>query len=291
MKHTTIIAEIGECFNGEMAAAQDLIAAAADAGCDYAKFQTLDYENIAEDDPESEWFKRIALAPDSIAELVDCARNSGIGILFTPENVKTASWLVDAGQAEVKVASKSLVNRELLDFVRENFKRVFLSTGMATLDEVNRAVANLGTGVELCLMHCISEYPTGPLLDKRGLQALDHSDVRLNMMLILKSLFPGVKVGYSDHTSGILAPVAAVAAGAEVIEKHITSDSITPVENFLGSGEYLGTDHVLSIEPGDLTEMVRRIREVESMFGEWRWERTEGEKVLVEFLRTRFVGN
>jgi len=291
MKRTIIIAEIGECFNGDMAVAKKLIESAKDTGCDYVKFQTLDYENIAEDDPERDWFLKIALTPDKINEIVQYARRSGIRILFTPENIKTAQWLVKELLDEVKIASNCLINKDLIGYINHHFKRVFMSTGMASLDEVNRAVQLLDESIEVYLMHCISEYPTGPLLEMRGLKALDPSDVRLNMMPMLKSLFPKCHVGYSDHTDGILAAVAAVSAGAEVIEKHITYDRQTPVQNYLEGKEYLGTDHVLSIEPDQLGEMVRQIREVESMFGDWKWERTEGEKILSEFLRERFTGD
>ncbi len=108
------------------------------------------------------------------------------------------------------------------------------------------------------------------------------------MMKMLMMLFPHLKIGYSDHTDGFLAPVAAVAAGARVIEKHITLDRQTPIKNYETGGEYLGTDHVLSIEPDELKEMVKQIREVEEMLGEWKWERSGGEKVLRSFLRERF---
>ena len=106
-------------------------------------------------------------------------------------------------------------------------------------------------------MHCISEYPTGPLLEQRGLKALSNEDVRLNMMRMLIELFPQYNIGYSDHTCGILAPLVAVAMGAKVIEKHITLDRQTPMKNFETGGEYLGTDHVLSLEPEELGEMVK----------------------------------
>jgi sialic acid synthase SpsE len=138
-------------------------------------------------------------------------------------------------------------------------------------------------------MHCISEYPTGPLLEKRGLVALAPEDARLNMKRMLISMFPHRKVGYSDHTAGILVPVAAVAMGAQVIEKHITLDRSTPMRNFQAGGPYLGTDHVLSLEPAELREMVRMIREVEKSLGPWEWDRTEGEKILRDFIRGRFT--
>jgi len=288
MKRTLIIAEIGECFNGDMAMARRLISEANSAGCDFVKFQTLDYETISDDDPERDWFYKIALSPPMIEDLVQFAGNVGIQILFTPENKKTAEWLIDAGLRDVKIASNCLVNEELIQFVNRRFRRVMMSTGMASLDEVNTAVQNLSDVDEIYLMHCVSEYPTGILLETRGLKALDVSDVNLNMMLMLKALFPNCRVGYSDHTDGILASVAAVAAGAVVVEKHITLDRSTPVRNYESGGEYLGTDHVLSLEPDELNEMVAKIREVEKMFGPWEWKRSEGEAMLMEFLRERF---
>lgn len=290
MNRIVIIAEIGECFNGDLNVAEILISKAKESGCDLVKFQTLDYDKISEHDPERDWFKKVALNPEKIAHLVDCAKAAGIEILFTPSNIKTAGWLLDAGLRDIKIASSSASDDEFRDFVNDHFARVFLSTGMCSLDEVNEAVEGLGEVRELFILHCVSEYPTGPLLDRRGLKALAAEDVRLNMMRMLMALYPQSKVGYSDHTDGILAPVAAAAAGAQVIEKHITLDRRTPVENFRQGREYLGTDHVLSIEPAELREMVRQIREVEKMAGPWKWQRSEGEIVLRNFLRGRFKG-
>jgi N,N'-diacetyllegionaminate synthase len=287
---TIIIAEIGECFNGDMEIAKRMISVAKDAGCDIVKFQTLDYENISEDDPEKEWFKKIALNPEKIEILVGSAGEMDIQILFTPENVKTSQWLMDADLKSVKIASNCIYDLELKKFINRHFEQVFMSTGMASLDEVNVALNHLSDIPDLYIMHCISEYPTGPLIEDRGLKALSHENAKLNMMRLLMVLFPQYKIGYSDHTADILAPVAAVAMGAKVIEKHITLDRKTPIENFNAEKEYLGTDHVLSIEPDELKEMVRQIREVEKMFGEWKWERSEGEIILRDFLRERFAG-
>ena len=260
-----------------------------DAGCDIAKFQTLDYEQIAPDDPEKAWFEKIALTPAWIDDLIGRARKTGIEILFTPENIKTAGWLVERGLRDVKIASSSVADTPFIRFVNDHFYRVFISTGMASLDEVRQAVGALHRVPELYIMHCISEYPTGPLLEQRGLKALSHEDVRLNMMRMLMEVFPQHHIGYSDHTAGILAPLAAVAMGAAVIEKHITLDRKTPVEAFRTGKAYLGTDHVLSLEPDELKEMVRQIREVEAMLGPWKWECSEGEKLLRHFLRGRFA--
>lgn len=290
MDRTIIIAEIGECFNGDFDIAKRLMREAEDAGCDIVKFQTLDYENISENDPEKDWFKKIALNPEKIKYLIKYAKEIEIQILFSTENIKTANWLLDAGLKDVKIASSSINNIKYIDFINNHFEQVFVSTGMASLDEVNNAVRSLSNVRDLYIMHCMSEYPTGLLLEQRGLKALSHEDVRLNMMKILIEQFPQHKVGYSDHTDGILAPIAAVAMGARVIEKHITLDRQTPIKNFEIGGEYIGTDHVLSIEPDELREMVRQIKEVEKMLGEWKWERSEGEKLLRDFIRGRFAG-
>lgn len=288
MDRVIIIAEIGECFNGDMDTAKKLIACAREAGCDIVKFQTLDYENISETDPEKDWFKKVALSPERIRRLIRFSDEAGIQVLFTPENIKTATWLLDEALTDIKIASSSLADGSLIKFINNRFTRVFISTGMASINEVKMAVRGLKDIQDLYIMHCISEYPTGPLLEQRGLKALANKDVRLNMMKILTELFPGHKIGYSDHTAGILAPIAAVAAGAKVIEKHITFDRKIPVERYLKNREYLGTDHVLSLEPSELKEMVRQVREVEAMFWDKGWERTEAEKILIKFLRGRF---
>lgn len=283
-----IIAEIGECFNGDLGSAKKLISVAKQAGCDIVKFQTLDYDNISENDPERDWFKKIALNPKIIKIFIDYSRRAGIQVLFTPESVKTASWILGAGLKNVKIPSSLIVDTKLLKFVNRHFKHVFISTGMASLAEVKKAVNTLNKIRNLYIMHCVSEYPTGPLLIKRGLKALSVEDVRLNMMKMLMRLFPQHKVGYSDHTSGTLAPIAAVAAGAKVIEKHITLDRSIPVRNFKKGKNYLGTDHILSLEPDELRDMVDKIRIVEKMFGGKDWERSEGERILKNFLRGRF---
>jgi N,N'-diacetyllegionaminate synthase len=283
-----IIAEIGECWNGDFNQAKKLIEVAASAGCDYAKFQTLDREGIAEDDPEREWFLSIALDADQLRELRDHATRNRIGFLVTPEKRKQAEMLAALGCQEVKIASSCLVDDDLLTFVNGNFRRVFISTGLAELPEIDHAVRQLASVPELYIFHCIAEYPTGPLLDERGLAPLRDEDVHMQMMQMLAERYPHARVGYSDHTVGLLAPIVAAAAGARAIEKHITLDRETPVRNFQNKGRYLGTDHVLSLEPAELAEMVRTIRLIEAMLGDRQWRRSAGELKLREFLRSRF---
>jgi sialic acid synthase SpsE len=287
-RRVLIIAEIGECWNGDFSRAKQLIEIAAGAGCDFAKFQILDRDGVASDDPEREWFLRLALDLEQLKELRGHAIANGIGFLVTPVKRQQAELLVALGCDDVKIASSCLVDDELLDFVSTRFKRVFVSTGMAELGEVDEVVQRLQSVPDLYVLHCVSEYPTGPLLDERGLAALRDEDAHLEMMNMLVERYPQAKVGYSDHTVGLLAPVVAVAAGARVIEKHITLDRATPVRNFLTGGSYLGTDHVLSLEPRELTEMVRTIRLTEAILGEKEWRRSAGEATLREFLRHRF---
>lgn len=284
-----IIAEIGECWNGDPARAKRLIEVAATAGCDYAKFQILDRNGIAADDPERDWFLSIALDDATlITQFRDHARTHGIGFLATPVTRPQAEILAAVGCEEVKIHSSGLSDDELVDFAATHFRRVFLSTGMAELGEIDRAVGRLAAVPDLYVLHCVSEYPTGPLLEERGLTALRDEDVHLEMMRMLMDRYPHVKVGYSDHTVGQLAPIVAAAAGARVIEKHITLDRDTPVSRFKKGGPYLGTDHVLSLEPAELAEMVRNVRATEVMLGSREWRRSPGELTLRTFLRTRF---
>ena len=285
-----IIAEVGECWNGDKEQAKKLIRVAAEAGCDYVKFQTLDKNTLNDDDPERDWFIKIALTDEMIAFLIDYARKNKIRPLFTPPNIEKARLLKEKFRLnEVKIASSVSYNNDTVTYIAENFRKVFLSTGMNLLDDVRSTVRRFNKkNNELYLLHTISEYPTGPLLKKRGLVSLAEKDVRLNMMLILGRAFPRYKIGYSDHTAGLLAPVCAVAAGAKVIEKHITLDRDKPTALYKSGKGYLGTDHIFSLEPDELKEMVKKIRGIEKIFGEYKWKRTEAENISKAFLIGRF---
>ena len=289
MKHVQIISEVGECFNGNMETARRMIELSAALGCDTVKFQILDVDEISEDDPEREWFFKVELTPSKIKDLINFAQNSKIDILFTPTSVKTAEWIYEAGQTQVKIASSFVKKRDLLQFINQNFQLVYASTGMASLEEISEMLRMLDGPREIRLLHCISEYPTGPLLNKRGLVALDEKDARLEMMSILKAIYPDLRIGYSDHTDGIFVPIVAASMGADIIEKHFTLDKKTPIEHFEKGLEYMGTDHVLSIEPDELGKMVSEIRRIEKIKGDRNWERTDGEKILMEFLHGRYT--
>ncbi len=290
LRKTIIIAEVGECWNGNIEEAKMLIKLSARAGCDYVKFQTLDSETIKDSDPEKCWFEKIALTDQNIGFIINFAIKNGIKPLFTPANLKKARLLKEKFKlSDVKIASSVSHDLETVKYIAKHFKRIFMSTGMNSLGELKNKVNLFNKKVhELYLLHCISEYPTGPLLARDGLKALNEHDVHLNMMIILKKMFPGFKVGYSDHTVGLLASICAVSAGAEVIEKHVTLNRKKPISIYKSGKGYLGTDHVLSIEPAELAELVKLIRQIEKIFGKMKWERTQGENILKEFLVGRF---
>lgn len=285
---TEIIAEVGECFNGDMSTARKMIKEAKASGCNTVKFQILDMREVSVDDPEYDWFAKISFSQEQLEQLIYWAEEEKIDILFTPVSVRTAEMMVEAGCKRVKIASSFIGKMELLEYIKDHFQEIIISTGMASLDQVNSIVHFFGTEKKVSILHCVSEYPTGPLLEERGLQALQEEDVHLQMMGILKQLYPSRCIGYSDHTDGILAPITAVAMGAEIIEKHITLDRQTPIDHFNQGLEYMGTDHVLSIEMDALKEMVDQIRRVESIKGDWSWERSPGEKILLDFLTNRY---
>ena len=285
---TQVIAEVGECFNGNFDTAIDMVCVAADAGCDVVKFQLLDMAEVAQDDPEYDWFSRLSLPQPRMELLIAQAEKCDIDILFTPVSIATAADIYKCGQKKVKIASSFVRKQELLEYINTHFEEVYLSTGMAELEEVRQAVELLESPRKIKILHCISEYPTGPLLEQRGLTALQEKDAHLAMISILKEEFPNMTIGYSDHTDDIFVPVLAAAMGAEIIEKHITMDREEPIKHFHDGDVYMGTDHVLSIEPEKLCEMVQQIRRMEEIRGEKEWKRTEGEMVLRDFLRGRY---
>ena len=289
LQNIEIIAEVGECFNGDIETAHRMIKEAKKAGCDVVKFQLLDMDEVATDDPEYEWFAKLDLAPPKLQSLISWAKEERIAILFTPVSVKTAKWLVDESIDTVKIASSFVRKKELLEYINTHFKTVYASTGMSSIEEIEEMLNCLKDVENIKLLHCISEYPTGPLLEQRGLCALDEKDAHLNMMSIMRDSFPNHTVGYSDHTDDLFVPIVASAMGAEIIEKHFTLDRDTPIKHFNEGLEYMGTDHVLSIEPPKLRKMVESIRRVERIKGSMNWERSSGETILMEFLRGRYT--
>lgn len=261
-----IIAEAGENHCGDLGMAHQLIDAARRAGADYVKFQLYDASKAARSDPEREWFEKVQLSNAKFSNLVAYARSQGIKPLFTPWDVEKAKLIFEAGLLDIKVASFHIVDLELLTLINQHARRVFLSTGMSSIEEIENAVNTLDQVPELYVLHCVSEYPLPP------------ERANLRVMSALKECFGRrAKIGYSDHTIGILAAVAAAASGADVIEKHITLDKTLP-----------GTDHILSADPDELVEMVKQIRMVETLLGSSEKRLTPAEAKNQRFMRTRF---
>ena len=262
MKRTLIIAEAGVNHNGDIAKAKALIDKGAEAGVDYVKFQTFKAEklvtkqaqraayqdkNTQNNDSQYEMLKKLELSQTVHQELIDYCKVKGVKFLSTGFDNDSLAFLAQLGVRIAKVPSGEITNLPYLRQVASLFPEVILSTGMATINEIKDAVKVLtdeGVSKEkITILHCNTEYPT-PM-----------EDVNLKAMLhIQKEL--GVSVGYSDHTLGIEVPIAAVALGATVIEKHFTLDKTLP-----------GPDHKASLEPDELKAMVSAIRNIEKAIG------------------------
>ncbi|MGF2733400.1 N-acetylneuraminate synthase [Marinobacter sp. DUT-1] len=261
---TLIIAEAGVNHNGDMGLAKELIAAAAEAGADLVKFQTFiaaniisrsapkaEYQKGATDPQESqqEMVRKLELTRENHLELMAECKKQGIGFFSTAFDKDSIDLLEELGGTEiVKAPSGELTNLPYLRYLTRQGKHVLLSTGMADLGEIEAAinvVEQAGTSRDnITVLHCTTEYPT-PM-----------EDVNLRAMVNIGKAF-GVSVGYSDHTPGIEVPIAAVALGATVIEKHFTLDRNLP-----------GPDHRASLEPDELKAMVQGIRNIETALGD-----------------------
>lgn len=263
----TIITEIGENHVADMARARRMVIEAARAGADVVKFQSYRGDDVAAEDPEKEWFSKVQLSDDDHFSLKALAEQEGVEFLSSPFTVERARFLCESiGLKKLKIASSEMLNFGLLDYANQHVHTVFLSTGMATLDEVAVAVKRLDKVKTLYILHCTTQYPTVP------------EDANLLVIESLRSRFPTCRVGYSDHTIGTRAAVIAVALGAEVIEKHFTLDKTLP-----------GTDHILSVDPPELKAMIEDIRAVEVLLGNPAKQPTKREEAIKEFVRSRFA--
>jgi N,N'-diacetyllegionaminate synthase len=265
-RRVTVIAEIGENHLGDLDRAREMVVAAARAGADVVKFQSYRGEDVAPDDEEREWFEQVALSDAAHAELLELAHGEGVEFLSAPFTLERARFLVEElGLAAVKVASSEMLNEPLLDYLDGRVQTVYLSTGLADLAEVERAVARLEHVPDVAILHCVTQYP------------LPDEDANLRAVQTLTRAFPTRRVGYSDHTIGTLAALLAVALGATVIEKHFTLDRSLP-----------GTDHVLSVTPPELEQLVRDIRTSEALLGSPEKRPTEAELTIRDAVRSRF---
>lgn len=260
---TLIIAEAGVNHNGSLDLAKKLIASASAAGADLVKFQSFitgksisigalkaDYQkqSTSVSETQYEMVRKLELSRLDHEVLIEECHRYGIGFFSTAFDTDSFDMLVEMGLHQVKIPSGELTNLPLLRYMTRLGLPVMLSTGMATLGEIEaalEAIEQAGTPRHLVtVLHCTTEYPA-PMVD-----------VNLRAMISMKSAL-GVEVGYSDHTPGIEIPVAAVALGARVIEKHFTLDRTLP-----------GPDHQASLEPQELKAMVDAIRNVEVALGD-----------------------
>lgn len=261
--HTLIIAEAGVNHNGDIELAKRLIDVASDVGADLVKFQTFsaerlatqsapkaDYQNQTTDQVESQFamLKQLELSMQMHEVLIAHCQQRNIGFFSTGFDIQSLDYLASLGAERFKIPSGEITNLPYLRHVGGFGKPVILSTGMATLGEIEAALEALETAgtprTHITALHCNTEYPT-PM-----------QDVNLRAMCSIRDAL-GVAIGYSDHTSGIEVPIAAVALGATVIEKHLTLDRNLP-----------GPDHKASLNPDEFAAMVSAIRNIEQAMGD-----------------------
>lgn len=270
--------------NGDYNRAVEMVYAAKAAGADYVKFQTAvpelvissvapkaEYqkETTGEGESQLEMCRKIHLKLDDYAPLAKLCREVGIGFMSTPFDLVSIDCLAPLGMDYWKIPSGEITNLPYLRKIARKGGKVILSTGMCELEEVEAAMRVLtDNGLQrsdISLLHCNTQYPT-PM-----------RDVNLRAMDALRTLNPGA-VGYSDHTQGIEVPVAAVAMGAQIIEKHFTLDKNLP-----------GPDHKASLEPAELAAMVSAIRNIEQAIGSGQKHVSESERPNIEVARKSIV--
>lgn len=258
MNKVIIIAEAGVNHNGDIQIAKKLIDAAADAGVDYVKFQTFkadklvtksasraNYQdsNTGDKDSQHEMLKKLEISEEMHQDLIHYCESKNIRFLSTAFDMESLAFLKTLGLKLAKIPSGEITNFPYLRAMAKLFPEIILSTGMSNIDEIKAAFRVLienGTKQEnITILHCNTEYPT-PM-----------EDVNLKAMLDIQKQL-NTKIGYSDHTLGIEVPIAAVALGAKVIEKHFTLNRNLP-----------GPDHKASLEPSELKAMVTAIRNIE----------------------------
>ena len=273
-----VIAEAGVNHNGDVNMAHHLIDAAAKAKVDAIKFQTFEPEklaapeapkaeyqvkNMSEEGNQLEMLRKLVLPKSAYPELMRHAAEKGVMFLSTPFDEDSADFLEEVKVPAFKISSGDLTNHPFLAHVARKGRPMLLSTGMSSLQEVEAAVSTVNSAGNppLILFHCVTNYPTDPV------------DCNLRAMETMRLRF-GVPVGWSDHTVGIDISLASVALGADTLEKHFTLDRTLP-----------GPDHVASLEPSELVELVQAIRRVESALGDGRKEPKECEIAIAPVAR------
>jgi N,N'-diacetyllegionaminate synthase len=284
MKHVLIIAEAGVNHNGSIELAKRLADKAKEAGADIVKYQTAKPKNLVsrfaqmaeyqkkntgKDESQLQMLKKLMLSYEAFDEIFSYCHSIGILPLSTPFDLDSIDYLNTKEMSFWKIPSGEITNLPYLVKIAETGKPVVMSTGMANLDEVKRAVDVLKKhgSTDITVLQCNTQYPT------------PFEDVNLKAMLTMKREL-GLPVGYSDHTKGIEIPIAAVAMGAEIIEKHFTLDRNMD-----------GPDHKASVEPDELKEMVDSIRHIELAFGTGEKKTNPSEAANIVIARKSIVAS
>lgn len=284
-KHVLIIAEAGVNHNGSLELAKQLIDKAVEAGVDIIKFQTFKSEKLVskaarqaeyqqknigkKDEGQLAMLKKLELSQADHEELISYCNEKGIRFFSTAFDMDSIDYLHSLDMGLWKIPSGEITNYLYLRKIAQYKEPVILSTGMCELSDIEAAMnVLLDFGVQkeqITILHCNTEYPT------------PFADVNLKAMLEIGEKF-GVQIGYSDHTKGIEVPIAAVALGATVIEKHFTLDK-----------NMEGPDHKASLEPDELKAMVSAIRNIEQALGSGHKTISESERKNIEIARKSIV--
>lgn len=262
MEKVLIIAEAGVNHNGEIALGKELIHAAVEAGADIVKFQNFNTTNLVtkkakkanyqiknspSENSQYEMLKKLELSSETFQELENYAAKLNIEFLSTAFDIESIKFLKKLNLKRYKVPSGEITNFPYLREIAHSQKPIIMSTGMATIKEIENAIKVLqrfgALKENLSILHCTSDYPAA------------FGDLNLKAIQTLKSKF-SLEVGYSDHSLGIEVPIAAISLGARIIEKHLTLNQ-----------KMVGPDHLASIEPQSFKEMVKNIRNIEIALG------------------------
>lgn len=286
MNHVLVIAEVGVNHNGSIEIAKQLVDKAVETGVDVVKFQTFKAEKLVSksakqaeyqkknmgkvaDDSQYNMLKKLELSEKDHKTLIDYCHKKKVKFFSTPFDLESIDYLHSLNLGLWKIPSGEITNYPYIKKIAQYGEPVILSTGMCELDDVTAAMnALIKNGVnreQITILHCNTEYPT------------PYEDVNLKAMLELQEKYQ-VKVGYSDHTRGIEVPIAAVALGATVIEKHFTLDRNMP-----------GPDHKASLEPEELKAMVSAIRHIELALGNGHKTVSPSEKNNIPIARKSIV--
>lgn len=287
-----VIAEAGVNHNSDPEIAAQLIRSAAESGADAIKFQTYTADKLVtptapkyyvdtmeqwekRDDPEGYQYDEFSIVDklplDAYRGMVDLCQELGIIFMSTPFDEESTDFLCDLDTPAFKIASGDITSLGFLDYVAKKKRPILLSTGCSTLGEIEEAVDVIRSAgnEDIVLLHCTLSYPS------------DIGDANLNMMHTMQLVFPEYPIGLSDHTLGALVPILAASHGAKAIEKHYTIDKSLPDS----------TDHFMSVDPGELKEMVLNIQEATRAMGGYKKEPIESEKLARMYARRSIVAN